>query len=146
MADSPASFWKYASARKFVAAIELAQLPRPPALDAPASSPLSAVDFLERVDRHLALAQHSLQKCVLGIKHAKTFSVVSIEHAKLLSLDVDHLFAGLALTRGLGPRSLVGLPKDCDHLFLTESALSHGFLASGERALLLMCLWLRLAG
>ncbi len=94
------------------------------------------VDLLERVDRHLALGQHPLQTCVLGLKAARLLHIAGFEHAKLLSPDVDRLLTDLVLARSLGDRSAVGLPQNRDHLLFTESALSHGLLASAARAIL----------
>jgi len=136
LAHSPARYWTCASARTRVAANGPAQLPGPPALDAPASSPLSAIDLLERIDRLLALGQHPLQTCVLGLKAAQFLHIAGFKHAKLLSPDVDRLLTDLVLARGVGNRSAVGLPQDRDHSLFTESALSHVLLASAVRAIL----------
>jgi hypothetical protein len=113
----------------------------PPALDAPASSPLSAVDLLERVDRHLALCKHALQTSVFGLKAAQFLHVAGFEHAKLLSPNVDRLLTDLVLARGLSNLPSVGLPQDRDHLLFAESALSHGLLASKARAILSTYTW-----
>jgi hypothetical protein len=113
----------------------------PPALDAPASSPLSAVDLLERVDRHLALGQHALQACVLCLKATQFLDITGFEYAELLAPDVDRLLTDLVLARGLSNLPSVGLPQDRDHLLFAESALSHGLLASKARAILSTYTW-----
>lgn len=58
-----------------------APFPAPHALDAPVSASHSAVDFFERVNRHVVLGQHSRPICVLGLKRAKAFNDRGIEYS-----------------------------------------------------------------
>lgn len=102
-----------------------------PANDGLASSPLSAVDFLQGIDRHLAFGEHPLEPCDLGFQGPQALDVAGLQDSELLAQDVDRLLADLVLARRVGDRTAVGFAQDRNHLFFSESTLSHGLLAKG---------------
>src|SRR5690606_526577 len=82
------------------------------------------------------LGHHPLELRVLGFEFPKPLHVGRIQLAKPLAPAIQRLLADLVFAGDLGHRRPVRLPQDRDHLFFSESALSHGLLASGARAIL----------
>ena len=101
-------------------------MPMRPAPDALASSPLSPVDLLERVDLQITLAKNALELRVLRFQSAKPLDVDRLERAEMTTSVVDRLLADLVLLRDFDDRRFISLPQDRDHLFFGETDLLHG--------------------
>ena len=103
-----------------------------PARGVPASSPLSAVDFLHGVDLEIALGDELLQLRVLGFELAQTPDIGGLQFAETAPPGVDRLGADLVLFRDLGNGCLIGFPQDRDHLLFGKTAFLHGLLAGKQ--------------
>jgi hypothetical protein len=107
---------------------------RQPSRAWPANSPLSAVDLLQGIDRHLALSEHALELPVLGLKRPQALQVSRLERSELLAPGVDRLFADLVLARDLSDRASVGFAQiasicsSVKRIFFMDSLASGGSL------------------
>lgn len=102
------------SARRHAAVTGHAHTRRPPAHGAAASSPLSLIDLLERVDLKILLGKDALEFRILGFQAAQTLDVGRLQATEMASPVVNCLLADLVLFRDLRDRRLVGLPQDRD--------------------------------
>src|SRR5579864_3872324 len=100
------------SARRLGAGSAHAPSPKPPGPFGPASSPFSAVDLLQRLDRHLALGNHALELRILGLQLAQTLHIRRLELAEAASPHIDRLLTDLMLPGHVGDRNAISFAKD----------------------------------
>src|SRR6185437_5712415 len=117
------------STRRLGAGSAHAPSPKPPGPFGPASSPFSAVDLFQRLDRHLPLGDHALELGVLGFQLAQSLHVGGLEFAEPSAPPVNRLLADLMFPGDLINRALIGFAQDQDHLFFGKSNLLHQLLA-----------------
>ena len=120
---------RFRSARKHAASTGRTRRRAQPARCVPASSPLSAVDFLHGVDLEIAFGDKAFQLRVLDLKMTQTPDVGRLQFAETAPPGADRLGADLVLPGDLGNGCLVGFPQDRDHLLFGETTLLHGLLA-----------------
>src|SRR5690348_8596864 len=85
------------SARKLGAGNARAPSPKPPGPFGPASSPFSAIDLLQGLDRHFPLGNHALELRVLGLELPQSLHIGGVKLAEAPPPDVDRLLADLVL-------------------------------------------------
>ena len=95
------------SARRLGAGTAHIPSPKPPGPVGPASSPFSAVDLFQRLDRHLPLGNHAPELRVLSFEFAQPFHISGFELAEPPTPHIDCLLADLCFfeTSTIGPRS-----------------------------------------
>src|SRR5271169_2196858 len=118
------------STRRLGAGNAHAPSPKPPGPFGPASSPFSAVDLFQRLDRHLPLGDHALEFGVLRLEFAQSLHVRRLERPEPSPPHVDRLLANLVLPCHLRDRTPIGFAQNRDHLLFGKSNLLHRLLAS----------------
>ena len=93
---------RFRSARKHAASTGRARTRAQPARVVPASSPLSAIDFLYGVDLKIALSGELLELGVLDLKLTQTPDIGGLQFAETAPPGVDRLGADLVLPGNLG--------------------------------------------
>jgi hypothetical protein len=103
-----------------------------PAPDAPASSPLSPFDPIERVDLWIALGQQAFELRVRRFQAAQPLDVCGFKRPEMTPPVVDRLFADPVLLRDFGDRRLTASRRIMTICSSVKRTFSWGSLMSRE--------------
>ena len=121
------------STRRLGAGYAHAPSPKPPGPFGPASSPFSAVDLFQRLDRQFALGDHALELRVLRLQFAQSLHVRRLQRPESSSPHVDRLLANLVLPGHFRDRTTISFAQDCNSFRFKLHSYEQPEMLPGQR-------------
>src|ERR1039457_2480675 len=129
------------STRRLGAGYAHAPSPKPPGPCGPASSPFSAVDLFQRLNRQFALGDHAFELDILYLQLAQSLHFRRLQRPEPSPPHVDRLLADLVLPGHFHNRTAISFAQDRDHLLFSKSTFLHQLLASSAGAIVSSYYW-----